>query len=126
MGASRSIINLFKHRFASISMTDAISLTKKMDELFAAGDMAGMRAMYHPDVESLKPNGDTIKGVEANFGDFEKMISNQFPKMAADQTYKTRKQNTFKDGKLTKVTMVGQATASQVYCPVGAGSAEPK
>ena len=49
-------------------MTDAVSLTKQMDELLRVKDMAGMKAMYHPDVESTKPNSEVIKGIDANFG----------------------------------------------------------
>uniref|UniRef100_A0A7S4S8X7 SnoaL-like domain-containing protein n=1 Tax=Alexandrium monilatum TaxID=311494 RepID=A0A7S4S8X7_9DINO len=61
------------------AQADAISLTKRMDELLAAKDLTALKAMYHPDIESVKPNGECIKGVEANFGTFERLIANQFP-----------------------------------------------
>jgi len=134
-------------------MTDASSLTRHMDALLAAKDMEGLKAMYHPDVESVKPNGEVIKGLDANFGAFEKLIANQFPnmtiesfnfileddntctfdtvtmcnndaivvdgvtKLPANATYNIRKQNTFKDGLLIKVVMVG--TATDVICKGG-------
>eukprot|EP00929_Paragymnodinium_shiwhaense_P031930 TRINITY_DN17784_c0_g1_i1.p2 TRINITY_DN17784_c0_g1~~TRINITY_DN17784_c0_g1_i1.p2 ORF type:complete len:140 (+),score=37.66 TRINITY_DN17784_c0_g1_i1:96-515(+) len=67
-------------------MVDAASLTKQMDALLAAKDMSGLKAMYHPDVESVKPNGEVIKGIEANFGAFEKLIANQFPNMTIESS----------------------------------------
>uniref|UniRef100_A0A7S2CYG6 SnoaL-like domain-containing protein n=1 Tax=Octactis speculum TaxID=3111310 RepID=A0A7S2CYG6_9STRA len=132
---------------------DAESLTKHMDALLAAKDMEGLRAMYHPDIESVKPNGEIIQGIDANFGAFERLIANQFPemtidsfnfisedenvctfdtvtmcnneaivvdgvtKLAANATYNIRKENTFKDGLLIKVSMVGAAT--DVICKDG-------
>ena len=135
-------------------MTDAISLTKQMDALLAAKDMQGLKAMYHPEIESLKPNGDVVKGIEANFGAFEQLVAKQFPemtiessnfvlsddkntctfdtltqcnneaivvdgvtKLAANAVYRIRKENTFKDGLLAKVVMVGSAT--DVVCKDG-------
>ena len=135
-------------------MTDAISLTKQMDALLAAKDMQGLKAMYHPEIESLKPNGGVVKGIEANFGAFEQLVAKQFPemtiessnfvlsddkntctfdtltqcnneaivvdgvtKLAANAVYRIRKENTFKDGLLAKVVMVGSAT--DVVCKDG-------
>mmetsp|Transcript_148907 Transcript_148907/g.277584 ORF Transcript_148907/g.277584 Transcript_148907/m.277584 type:complete len:138 (+) Transcript_148907:77-490(+) len=134
-------------------MADAVALTKRMDSLLDAKDMEGLKAMYHPDIESTKPNGEVIKGIDANFGAFEKLIANQFPnmaiessnfvsedentctfdtvticnndaivvdgvtKLAANATYNIRKQNTFRDGLLIKVVMVGSAT--DVICKNG-------
>ena len=58
----------------------AVSLTKKMDEMLYARDLVGVKQMYHPEVESTKPHGDVVKGVDANFAGFE-MIVNMFPDM---------------------------------------------
>ena len=58
----------------------ATSLTIKMDELFQARDMTSLRAMYHPNIESVKPNGEVIKGIDANFKGLE-MLARQFPNM---------------------------------------------
>mmetsp|Transcript_31010 Transcript_31010/g.60874 ORF Transcript_31010/g.60874 Transcript_31010/m.60874 type:complete len:145 (-) Transcript_31010:147-581(-) len=63
---------------------DAISLTKRMDELFAVRDLVALKAMYHPDVESVKPNGEVVKGLEENFGTFERLIANQFPNITIE------------------------------------------
>mmetsp|Transcript_68790 Transcript_68790/g.109144 ORF Transcript_68790/g.109144 Transcript_68790/m.109144 type:complete len:138 (+) Transcript_68790:68-481(+) len=134
-------------------MADAVALTKCMDALLDAKDMEGLKALYHPDIESVKPNGEVIHGVDANFGAFEKLIANQFPKMTiesfnfvkeddnsctfdtitrcnneaivvegvtklpANAVYNIRKQNTFKDGLLRRVVMVGAAT--DVICKDG-------
>eukprot|EP00930_Biecheleria_cincta_P052394 TRINITY_DN37634_c0_g1_i1.p1 TRINITY_DN37634_c0_g1~~TRINITY_DN37634_c0_g1_i1.p1 ORF type:complete len:144 (+),score=29.36 TRINITY_DN37634_c0_g1_i1:49-480(+) len=67
-------------------MSDAISLTKRMDELLSAKDIDGLKTMYHPDVVTVKPNGELIQGFDANWSAFENFILKQFPNMKNEST----------------------------------------
>jgi SnoaL-like domain len=95
---------------------EAIALTKKMDALFRARDMDGLKTLYHPNVESTTPNGGTFKGAEANFAGLIN-LAKMFPDMVYTSFNFRRRQRVDVEGSATNTVSCTFDTTTECNNP---------